>query len=165
MLMFGAIGLLVGATLVLVAIAMLRTRIAAKKPGRIEYHVEVTRFEHTPPVSKSILQGTEDVVALLTGLSGNGVVLVEAIEGDIDHGSFYLFLNDGGRAHVMLHERCEFLACDPLSADAVDEVVFLYQDGAEFSVPGILATSADRGLAALKYWLPRQERWPEFTWE
>jgi hypothetical protein len=165
MLMFGAIGLLIGATLVLVAIAMLRGRISAKKRTRIAYHLEVTSFEPAPRTSRSILERTEDVVALLTGLSGSAVVLVEAIEGNIDHGNFYLFLNDGGRAHVMLHEHCEFLACDPLSADAVDEVVFLYEDGTEFSVPGILATSADRGRAALKRWLPRQERWAEFTWE
>jgi hypothetical protein len=165
MLMFGAIGLLIGATLVLVAIAMLRAGISAKKPATIAYQLEVTSFEPAPRTSKSILERTEDVVALLTGLSGSVVVLVEAIEGNIDHGNFYLFLNDEKRAHVMLHEHCEFLACDPLSADAVDEVVFFHEDGTAFSVPGILATSADRGRAALKYWLPHQERWPEFTWE
>src|SRR6185295_6180889 len=101
----------------------------------IAYHLEVTSFEPTARLSKSILERTDDVLASLAGLSGNSVVYVAAIEGNGDLGNFYLFLNGGERAHVILHEHREFLPRDPLSADAMGEVTFLDEDGTQFTVP------------------------------
>jgi hypothetical protein len=54
---------------------------------------------------------------------------------------------------------------DNVSAGSVGEATFLGEDGRQFTVPSVLTTSADRARAALEYWLPRQEHWPEFEWE
>jgi hypothetical protein len=129
------------------------------------YHLEVTTFEPSVGSIKSVLERPEDVSASLVRLPRNSVVFVAAIKKNVDYGNFYLFLNSSGHAHVMLHEHREFLPRDPLSAGAVGEVTFLSEDGTQFTVPSVLATSADRGRMALEYWLPNQERWPEFSWE
>lgn len=131
----------------------------------LTYHLEVTTFEPAVGVTKSVVERPEDVSASLAGLPRNSVVFVAAIDKNVDYGNFYLFLNNSGHAHVMLHEHRELLPRDPLSAGAVGEVTFLAEDGKQFTVPSVLATSADRGRIALEYWLPNQEHWPEFSWE
>ena len=135
----------------------------------VAYHLEVTTFEPAARLTKSIVKRPDDVMASLEGLRRSSVVYVAAIAKNIaknvDYGNFYLFLNGSGHAHVMLHEHRKFLPRDPLSASSVGEATFLGEDGRHFTVPGVLTTSADRARAALEYWLPRQEHWPEFEWE
>ena len=131
----------------------------------IAYHLEVTTFDPAAAATKSILEHARQVSASLQELPRSGVVFVAAIEKNIDHGNFYVFLNAAGRAHVTLHEHRELLPRDPLSAGESGETAFLAEDGTQFTVAAKLTTSTDRARAALEYWLPRQERWPQFEWE
>jgi hypothetical protein len=135
----------------------------------IAYHLEVVTFSPAARLTKSIVERPDNVMASLEGLSGNSAVFVAALEKradkNVDYGNFYLFLNASGRAHIMLHEHREFFPRDPLSAGSVGEASFLAEGGSQFTVPSVLTTSADRARAALEYWLPHQEHWPEFEWE
>lgn len=135
----------------------------------IAYHLEVVTLSPAARVAKSIVERPDNVMVSLEGLSGIIAVFVAALEKrlnkNVDYGNFFLFLNASGHAHVMLHEHREFLPRDPSSAGSVGEVTFLAEDGSQFTVPSVLTTSADRARAALEYWLPHQEHWPQFEWE
>lgn len=94
-----------------------------------------------------------------------GVVFVAALGRGVDHGNFYIFRNEAGLAHVVLHEHREFFPRDPLSAKFEENISFRSENGEEFQVPANLTTSWERARSALEHWLPAQARWPEFNWD
>ena len=133
----------------------------------ITYRVETTSFPG-PESKLDNFDSASEVVAVVRALGPEDRVLFVAaldLVEHYDHGNFYLFTNASGRAHVMLHEHREFLPRDPGVPDDGGESTFLDEDGNEFSVPHTMTTSLQRAVAALEYWLPRQEQWPEFQWE
>jgi hypothetical protein len=125
--------------------------------------VQITSFGHPGGIRKLKTDALSEVVGCVETVSpGAGVIFVAALTPGIDHGNFYLFRNEAGLAHVMLHEHREHFARDPRSQTAEGNAEFLAENGEVFSVPTALTTSWDRGRAALLHWLPAQAHWPEF---
>lgn len=120
-------------------------------PGGGKRNVKTELLEQVPPLADSIPP---------TG----GVIFVAALTPGVDHGNFYLFRNETGLAHVMLHEHREHFAHDPQVHIPSAEVTFRDQSGEPFTVPKAEVTTWERGKAALLHWLPTQAHWPEFNW-
>jgi hypothetical protein len=132
----------------------------------ITYEVQVTSFGPGSENRRLKTGALSEVVNCVEAVPpSGGVVLVAALTPGVDHGNFYLFRNEDGRAHIMLHEHREHFARDPGSMVAQAEVTFRGEGGEAFSVPTAQTTSWERGKAALLHWLPAQARWPELTWD
>jgi len=108
---------------------------------------------------------SDALAALLTLPNKDAVIFVAALSKGVDYGNFYLFLNSHGAAHIMLHEHREHFATDPNFSVEGNSVQFLREDGTPFSVESKFATSAERGMAALEYWLPNQDHWQQLIWQ
>jgi hypothetical protein len=79
-------------------------------------------------------------------------------------GNFYVWCN-AKRALIELREHCEHYAIDPQQPPVHDqEVGFRNEDGSSISVPYRQTVSRDQALAALRFWLPAQQRTPELAW-
>lgn len=130
------------------------------------YEVEVTSFGRPGGNRKLRSEVLSEVVNLVVTVPhGNAVIFVAALTPRLDHGNFYLFGNEAGLAHVLLHEHREHFAQDPRAQAAEGDTEFRDQDGEAFAVPAALTTTWERGKAALLHWLPAQARWPEFLWD
>jgi len=132
----------------------------------VTYEVEITAFG--PEGAKAKFKTTElnDVVASIDSVSAaGGVIFVAALTAGRDHGNFYLFRNEAGLAHIMLHEHREHFARDPSVQPPDGVVAFRGELGKTFFVPGETTTSWQRGKAALLHWLPSQGHWPELNWK
>ena len=110
----------------------------------------------------------EDLVKVDVYLSNlqitNGVVFVAAIEGNLDYGNYFVFLNGDDFAHVMLHEHHEFYPKDPKFDSEVESQKFMCEDGSSFNVEPSRLTSKKRAMQSLEFWLPKQEKWNEYIW-
>ncbi len=127
---------------------------------------EVTTFLPELRHERRAFEALSDANDALEGLpSANAVIYVAALGNKVDYGNFYLFLNDAGAAYFMLHEHREFFATDPSSAAKSGELEFLDEDGSIFKMDASRTTSAARGKAALAFWLPNQEQWPQLKWQ
>jgi hypothetical protein len=131
-----------------------------------EYVFEVTTFVPELRQERRSFAKLSEAVNALGGLpSANAVIYVAALGDNVDHGNFYLFLNNENSAHIMLHEHREFVATDPASEAENKRIEFLGEDGSAFIVDAALTVSAARGKSALEYWLPNQDQWPELIWQ
>jgi hypothetical protein len=135
--------------------------------ANITYRVETTTFPGPDAKIENYTEANGVAIFARALPVADRVLFVAALDTveRVDYGNFYLFTNAAGSAHVMLHEHREFLPRDPVAPDEEGEVTFLDEEGHKFSVPHAMTTSHQRGVAALEYWLPRQEQWPEFQWE
>jgi hypothetical protein len=130
------------------------------------YQVEVTTFGASSAFREFNTDAIEAVaVAIESVPPEGGVIFVAAVTTSVDHGNFYLFRNDAGFAHVVLHEHRELMAREPGAQATSAVVVFRGEDGEAFQVPAASTTSWKRGKAALLHWLPAQAHWPELVWE
>jgi hypothetical protein len=132
----------------------------------LTYEVQVTSFGQSGgsrEFKTDILGNVASCVEMIP--PGGAVIFVAALGPGTDHGNFYLFMNEAGLAHIMLHEHREHFARDPRTQDTEGVAEFRGEDGEAFSVAAALTTSWERGRAALLHWLPAQERWAELTWD
>jgi hypothetical protein len=131
----------------------------------ITYEVQVTSFGPGGGNRKLTTDATSEVASCIETIPPEGgVVFVAALAPGVDRGNFYLFRNEDGRAHIMLHEHREHFASDHESQGNAGVLSFRGEDGEPFSVSAAQTTSWERGKAALLHWLPDQARWPELTW-
>jgi hypothetical protein len=130
------------------------------------YEVEVTAFGEGGRNSKFTTQLISEVEAIVDSVPlAAGVVFVAALAHGVDHGNFYLYRNESGVTHIMLHEHRGHFARDPLVQAPHQMVAFRGKDGSVFSVPVDATTSWERGKRALLHWLPAQAHWPDLIWE
>ena len=132
----------------------------------VTYEVEVTSFGPGGGNRELKTDAISEVAGCIDTVSpGGAVVFVAALTPGADHGNFYLFRNEHGRAHIMVHEHREHFARDPDSKAAGGVTAFRAENGEVFLVSTARTTSWERGKAALLHWLPAQARSPELTWD
>jgi hypothetical protein len=130
------------------------------------YEVQVTSFNSGVTTTKLKTNILGEVSAVVDSVpSEGGVVFVAALAPGVDLGNFYLFRNEAGLAHVVLHEHREHFARDPQANTLGGELTFRGEDGEAFSVPTAATIPWPRAREALLHWLPSQARSPELQWD
>ena len=130
----------------------------------MRYFFEVTKFHPKLSVEKTDYESIETALSYIDTFDDtSSVVYVAAIKGNVDYGNFYLFINEKGSSHIMLHEHHEHYA---IETDVIptNSNQFLHEDGDVFIVDDNQVTTFERGILALKYWIPNQGKWSELDW-
>ena len=130
------------------------------------YEVEITSFSSGAAKSTLKTHVVHEVSAAVDSVPPEGgVVFVAALASGVDLGNFYLFKNEAGLAHVVLHEHREHFARDPRANTLGGEQTFRGEDGEAFSVPAASAISWARAREALLHCLTAQALSPELQWD
>lgn len=132
----------------------------------MRYKIEVTQLAPNPKAISLECERPADVLPMLfLQDDAEAIVMVSAIERNVDYGNFIILLNRSNRAWVRLLEHREFNPRDT-ATDVVDDLVYFRDEDEDvFSVKCSETLTRERALAALTYWLPEQRQDPGLIWE